>query len=157
MNVSFPTPNQAILHNFKIAQFERIPTKSLVNKRTISSRLKGNKYFGAKNPSDWENFIKRKIDLGCDKKTSRLCASLALETLDEGGTNFSWKMFDFLGEDTISDLNKVGFETDCIRSGGRKICDVSLLSSSKSELKLSQMLKQPAWDFHPKPHVFLKI
>ena len=50
-------------------------------------------------------------------------------------------MFDFLGEDTISDLNKVGFETDCIRSGGRKICDVSLLSSSKSELKLSQMLK----------------
>ena len=41
------------------------------------------------------------------KKQVDFAPSLALETLDGGGTNFSWKMFDFLGEDTISDI-KVG-------------------------------------------------
>ena len=75
----------AILHHISLGQFSKNPPQGLVNQRTISSRLKGNKYFGHKNPSDWANFVKKKL-ISVAIKMNKLCASLALDTLDAAGS-----------------------------------------------------------------------
>ena len=80
---------------------------------------------------------------------NKLCASLALDTLDAAGSAFSWKMFDFLGDDTVSDLNKVGFETNCTKSSGTNICDIVLVANSNKEMKLSDMLKLAGMGMSP--------
>ncbi len=157
MEVSFPNKKiplykgdkNAVLNRISLGEFSDNPARGLVNQHTANSRLKGNKYFGKKNPSDWVKLIKKKVASGCSKKTNQLCASLALDTLDGTDSAFSWKMFDFLGQDTVADMNKVGFETNCSKSSGMNICDIVIVASNNKEMKLSEILKLAGMGISP--------